>query len=132
MNRIQKLSLSIFSAALLAGAMIVLPSHVAAQAMPSSGSSQASPSSQELQSVSGKITSVSGKTFTLSTSSSPSSPAGEHFQASPASPAAAQSMTFSIDDNTTVSGKLAVGANADVTYRSQGGQNIAVSVRVSS
>ena len=132
MNRIQKLSLSIFSAALLAGAMIVLPSHVAAQAMPSGGSSQASPSSQELQSVSGKITSVSGKTFTLSTSSSPSSSAGEHFQASPSSPAAAQSMTFSIDDNTTVSGKLAVGANADVTYRSQGGQNIAVSVRVSS
>jgi hypothetical protein len=40
-------------------------------------------------------------------------------------------MTFTIDDNTTVSGKLAVGASADVTYRSQGGQNIAVSVRVS-
>jgi hypothetical protein len=112
--------------------------------MPNAGASQTTPSTaagssqtQDLQSVSGKITSVSGKTFTLSTSqSSPSSPAGQQFQASPstnqAGAAAGQSMTFSIDDNTTVSGKLAVGSNADVTYRSQGGQNIAVSVRVSS
>lgn len=148
MNRIQKISLSIFSAALLAGATVALPSHAATQATPNAGSSQTMPSAgagssqtQDLQSVSGKITSVSGKTFTLSTSqSSPSSPAGQQFQ-SQATPsadqaggaaAAGQSMTFSIDDNTTVSGKLAVGSNADVTYRSQGGQNIAVSVRVSS
>jgi hypothetical protein len=130
MSRIQKISLSIFSAALLAGATAVLPSHAATQAMPNGGASQGSPSTQDLQSVSGKITSVSGKTFTLSTSSStPSSPA-EHFQSNPS--AAGQSMTFTIDDNTTVSGKLAVGSNADVTYRTQGGQNIAVSVRVSS
>jgi hypothetical protein len=134
MNRIQKISLSVFSAVLLAGATVALPSHAAAQATPSAGS-QTAPSagsqSQDLQSVSGKITSVSGKTFTLSTTqSSPSSPAGQQFQSSAS--AAGQSMTFTIDDNTTVSGKLAVGANADVTYRSQGGENIAVSVRVSS
>jgi Cu/Ag efflux protein CusF len=138
MNRIQKIALSIFSAALLVGATATLPTHAASQATPSAGASQASPSqgagssqTQDLQSVSGKITSVSGKTFTLSTSSaSPSSPAGQQFQASPSS-AAGQSMTFTIDDNTTVSGKLAVGANADVTYRSSNGENIAVSVRVS-
>ena len=134
MNRIQKIALSIFSAALLAGATVALPSHAVAQALPSSGS-QATPAAQApspdqspLQSVSGKITAVSGKTFTLKASSAPSSPAGSHFQSSSA---AGQSMTFTIDDNTTVSGKLAVGSNADVTYRSQGGQNIAVSVRVS-
>jgi hypothetical protein len=40
-------------------------------------------------------------------------------------------MTFMIDKNTTVDGKLKVGANADVTYREEGGNNIAVSVRVS-
>jgi hypothetical protein len=127
MNRIQKFALSLFSAALLVGATVSLPSHAATQAMPSP--SAQSQDQQQLQSVSGKITAVSGKTFTLAASStSPSSPAGaDHFQAAPAG----QSMTFSIDDNTTVSGKLAVGANADVTYRSQGGQNIAVSVRVS-
>ena len=121
MNRIQKLSLSIFSAALLAGA-VALPSHAVQQ----SQTPPAAGSQQQLQSVSGKITSVAGKTFTLSTSSAPAG--AEHF----GNQAAAQSMTFSIDDNTTVSGKLAVGSNADVTYRSEGGQNIAVSVRVSS
>lgn len=143
MNRIQKLALTIFSAALLTGATVALPSHAATQAMPNAGASQSSPSAEpgqaagqqgELQSVSGKITSVSGKTFTLATSgspSSPSSPTGSQFQSS-SSAAAGQSMTFTINDNTTVSGKLAVGANADVTYRSQGGENIAVSVRVSS
>jgi hypothetical protein len=127
MNRIHKFALSLFSAALLAGVMVSLPSQAATQAMPSAGSQ--SQEQQQLQSVSGKITAVSGKTFTLAaSSSSPSSPAGaDHFQASPSG----QSMTFTIDDNTTVSGKLAVGANADVTYRTQGGQNIAVSVRVS-
>src|SRR5580704_15013432 len=126
MNRIQKFALSLFSATLLVGATLSLPSHAFTQAMPSP--SAQSQDQQQLQSVSGKITAVSGKTFTLAASPSPSSPAGaDHFQASPSG----QSMTFSIDDNTTVSGKLAVGANADVTYRSQGGQNIAVSVRVS-
>lgn len=145
MNRIQKISLTLFSAALLAGATVSLPSPAVAQAMPNSGSSpsQATPSTgssqagssqtQDLQSVSGKITSVSGKTFTLSTASStPSSPAGQQFQSSSSAAQAGQSMTFTINDNTTVSGKLAVGANADVTYRSSGGDNIAVSVRVTS
>ena len=144
MNRVQKLALTIFSAALLTGATVALPSHAATQAIPNAGASQSqtSPSAGaqsqgELQSVSGKITSVSGKTFTLSTSSSPSSPsspAGQQFQSSPdqSASAQAQSMTFEINDNTTVSGKLAVGANADVTYRTEGGKNIAVSVRVTS
>jgi hypothetical protein len=127
MNRIHKVALSIFSAALLAGATVALPSHAASQAMPSPNAQ--GQDQQQLQSVSGKITAVSGKTFTLSASTgSPTAPAGaSNFQASPSG----QSMTFSIDDNTTVSGKLAVGSNADVTYRTQGGQNIAVSVRVS-
>ncbi|HTZ73212.1 MAG TPA: hypothetical protein VMB47_04780 [Candidatus Aquilonibacter sp.] len=135
MNRIHKLLLTVFSAALLVGATVALPSHAAAQAMPSAGS-QTSPSTGEqgqqgeLQSVSGKITSVSGKTFTLETSSSPSAPAGQQFQSSQ-SAESGQSMTFTINDNTTVSGKLAVGKTADVTYRSQNGENIAVSVRVS-
>jgi hypothetical protein len=40
-------------------------------------------------------------------------------------------MTFQIDKNTTVDGKLKVGANADVTYRQDGGSNIAISVHVS-
>jgi hypothetical protein len=42
-----------------------------------------------------------------------------------------KSMTFQIDKNTTVDGKLKVGANADVTYREDGGKLVAISVRVS-
>jgi hypothetical protein len=42
-----------------------------------------------------------------------------------------KSMTFQIDKNTTVDGKLQVGANADVTYREDGGKFVAISVRVS-
>jgi len=39
-------------------------------------------------------------------------------------------MTFQVDRNTSISGKLAVGANADVSYRTESGNNIAVVVSV--
>src|SRR6266436_2624578 len=42
-----------------------------------------------------------------------------------------RSMTFQIDKNTTVDGKLQVGANADVTYREEEGKFVAINVRVS-
>jgi len=42
-----------------------------------------------------------------------------------------KTMSFQIDKNTTVDGQLKVGANADVTYRQDGGNNIAISVHVS-
>ena len=41
-------------------------------------------------------------------------------------------MNFLIDKNTTIEGKLQVGATADVTYREDNGSNIAISVRVGS
>ena len=41
-------------------------------------------------------------------------------------------MKFFIDKNTAIEGKLKVNANADVTYRQDGGKNIAVSVHVAS
>lgn len=75
------------------------------------------------QSVSGKIASVEKTSFTLSIG--PSHTMGQQLQDSP------KSMTFQIDKNTTVDGKLQVGATADVTYREDGGKNIAISVRVS-
>jgi len=73
------------------------------------------------QSVSGKITAVEKSSFTLSVASPTISE----------SPAPPKSMTFDIDANTTIDGKLKVGANADVTYRQEGAKNIAISVRVS-
>ena len=79
----------------------------------------------ETQSVSGKIASVEKGSFTLTVGSAISNQGHQMTQTSP------KTMTFQIDKNTTVDGKLQVGANADVTYRQNGGDNIAISVRVS-
>ena len=74
------------------------------------------------QSVSGKIASVEKSSFTLTVAekSSVSESSG-----------GPKTMSFQVDQNTTIDGKLKVGANADVTYRQEGGNNIAISVRVS-
>jgi hypothetical protein len=81
-------------------------------------SEQAAP---QTQSVSGKIASVDKNSFTLTVNAS----GGQQLeQTAPAT------MTFTTDKNTTIEGKLQVGSNADVTYRSDNGTNIAVSVHV--
>jgi hypothetical protein len=81
----------------------------------------------QLQSVSGRIKSVHSSTFTLFMAESPS-PGGNQLVQERDHPA---SMTFIIDKNTALDGKLKVGADADVTYRQDnGGNNVAVRVRV--
>jgi hypothetical protein len=75
----------------------------------------------QVQSVSGHITSVAGNTFTLQTTSSQNS----------GQPGGSESITFTIDQDTVVEGRIEVGRKADVTYRRRDGNNIAVSVRVS-
>jgi hypothetical protein len=77
------------------------------------------------QSVSGKITSIGKDSFTLAVGGNHTG-AGQQF----AQDTAAKSMTFVIDRNTTIDGKLKVNANADVTYREDNGNNVAISVRV--
>jgi hypothetical protein len=72
-------------------------------------------------SVSGKITAVAKDSFTLAVGQQLEQQAPE-----------AKSMTFLIDKNTTVEGKLRVNANAEVTYREESGRNIAISVHVAS
>jgi hypothetical protein len=79
------------------------------------------------QSVSGKIASVAKDSFTLTVTGSQTS-AG-HQLAQQTEP---KTMAFSIDKNTTIEGKLKVNAHAEVTYREEGGKNIAVSVHVAS
>lgn len=76
-------------------------------------------------SVSGKITSVKKDSFTLAVGGSQTS-AGQQL----AQTTESKSMTFAIDKNTTVEGKLKVNANAEVTYREDSGRNIAISVRI--
>jgi len=80
------------------------------------------------QSVSGKIAEVQKTSFTLTItpSRSMSSNPGQQLQETQQ-----KTMTFQIDKNTTVDGKLQVGANADVTYREDGGKFVAINVRVS-
>lgn len=80
------------------------------------------------QSVSGKIASVAKDSFTLTVAGSQTS-AGQQLSQQQAEP---KTMTFHIDKNTAIEGKLKVGANAEVTYREEGGKNIAVSVHVAS
>lgn len=81
----------------------------------------------QTQSVSGQIAEVQKASFTLSIGPSHTmSNAGQQMQET-----TQKSMTFQIDKNTTVDGKLKVGANADVTYREDGGKLVAISVRVS-
>ena len=79
------------------------------------------------QSVSGKIAEVQKTSFTLTIAPSHTmSNLGQQLQET-----SQKSMTFQIDKNTTVDGKLQVGANADVTYREDAGTYVAISVRVS-
>ena len=77
-------------------------------------------------SVTGKITAVGKDSFTLAVAGGQTS-SSQHFeQEAPKT----KSMTFHIDKNTTIEGKLKVDANADVTYREENGKNIAISVHV--
>jgi hypothetical protein len=69
----------------------------------------------ENQSVSGQIASVGDAVFSLSTKKEN---------------AAQQTVEFLVDDKTRVEGKLTIGAQAMVEYRSDGGHNIAVHVVV--
>ena len=69
----------------------------------------------ENQSVSGQISSVGDAAFSLSTKKENS---GQ------------QTVEFLVDDKTRVEGKLTIGAQAMVEYRSDGGKNIAVHVVV--
>jgi len=74
------------------------------------------PPAPEVQSVSGKIASVGDAEFTLELGKNQSP----------------DKLKFLIDSETKVEGKLAIGANATVDYRSADGKNIATHVTVMS
>lgn len=81
----------------------------------------------ETQSISGKIASVAKDSFTLTVAGNQTSAGHQLMQQQEP-----KTMTFFIDKNTTIEGKLKVNANADVTYRQDSGKNVAVSVHVAS
>lgn len=115
--------------ATLAGVILV----VAAWGLPPTTRGSAHPTlineqTPETQSVSGKIASVAKDSFTLTVGGSQTS-VGQQLAEQQAEP---KTMKFFIDKSTAIEGKLKVNANADVTYRQEGGKNIAVSVHVAS
>jgi hypothetical protein len=80
--------------------------------------------STQTESASGRIVAIRGNVFTLTIRENP--PQGLHFQQKPAE----SMMSFVIDENTAVEGSLQLDADAEVVYRQQDGNNVAVSVRV--
>jgi hypothetical protein len=75
----------------------------------------------QVQSVSGRVRSVEGNTFTLEAIQSHAFAGQEQKE---------KVMTFTVDQNTAIEGRIDVGSNADVTYRETDEDNIALSVHV--
>jgi len=116
MNKVQRFCLTALGSLALVTVVSAAPAGRHQDPPPAQSTAQA-------QSVSGKIASVSDSSFTLTVASS----TARQMEATSTTP---KTMTFQIDKNTTVEGKLKVNSTADVTYREDGGNNIAISVRV--
>ena len=115
MKNVWRFGMSSLAGLVLIGGALALP-----KANTHRGSTeQATP---QTQSISGKITSVEKNSFTLTVGSGMEQAAQEG--------ATARNMTFAIDKNTTIEGTMKVGSTADVTYRTENGANIAISVHV--
>jgi hypothetical protein len=121
MKRMGRLGISLMSGALLTAGTWALP---ATMPRPSSHQEGAKGGVQ-LESVSGTLSTVQRNSFTLVTSGGTP---GEHVQQISSD---SRTMMFITDENTTVDGKLQAGVNADVVYREDNGNNMAVSVTVS-
>lgn len=119
MNTILRVSLAFIFALVLTVGVCTVP----APAAPIGGT--AIQNSVQLEAVSGKITSTHDGSFTLDVGHKTPT-VGQSFQARHRN-----TMTFFVDSNTTVDGKLVPGAMADVTFRVDNGNNLAVSVHVS-
>jgi Cu/Ag efflux protein CusF len=121
MKNIHRIGLSVIAGCAIAIATWALP-----LSAPLSRAPVPAQNSAQLQSASGQIATVSRDSFTLTTTGDPTR--GEAFAQVDST---SKTMLFVVDDNTTVDGKLTVGANADVIYRDDNGNHMAVSVTVS-
>jgi hypothetical protein len=121
MKNIHRVGLSLISASLLAIATWALP-----VAAPSPKTAAASQNGVQLESVSGTVVTVARDAFTLTTPAA----APQGMQVAQVDDTT-KTMMFVIDQNTTIDGRLRSGASADVVYRKDAGNNMAVSVTVS-
>jgi len=117
MNKRLSVGVSALACLVFASLVPALPSMVR------KGSAASAQNTRE-QSVTGKIASIGKSSFTLTVASPQTA------SESGTSESGTKSMTFLVDDTTTIEGSLRVGAAADVTYREAGGSYVAVSVRV--
>jgi hypothetical protein len=120
-KKMGRIGIFVLSGALLTAGTWALPA-----TMPRPSLDQEGPKGGvQLESVSGTVSTVQHNSFTMVTSAGTP---GQHLeQVSNDS----KTMMFITDENTTVDGKLQPGANADVIYREDNGNNMAVSVTVS-
>jgi hypothetical protein len=121
MKNIHRVGLSLISGSLLAMAAWALP-----VAAPSAKTAATSQNGVLLESVSGTVVTVARDAFTLTTPAS----APQGMQVAQVDDTT-KTMMFVIDQNTTIDGRLRIGASADVVYRKDAGNNMAVSVTVS-
>jgi len=124
MKNLSRVVFSVLTGLFLVAAVSVLPSVANTTTHQEAGQQPAA----QTQTVSGKIASVDKSSFSLTVASGTASNQGQQLMKENGGQ---KSMTFLIDKNTTVDGKLQVGANADVTYRQDGSSNVAISVHVS-
>ena len=118
MNKTTKIGLSAIAGLALAGFLC------AAAPAASKAKTVNTQSAAEAHTVSGKVTSIGKTSFTLAVAAAKM----DKESSNPGS--TAKSMTFQVDGNTTIDGNLQVGVDADVTYRIDSGQYIAINVRV--
>ena len=117
MHKIRYATLSIFCAVLLLATCAVA---APATLSPADVNATIGRQDDNTRSVTGTIAAIGENSFTLSLATAISNEAQDTPKA----------MTFVIDRNTTVDGKLRVGASADVTYRQDNGNYVAINVRV--
>jgi hypothetical protein len=124
----RRLAFFLFLDFVLVPALAILGSVAARTSSPSPPtqlSTEEAQTSTEAQSVTGTIASVGKKSFTLTIASAISAKEQPQ-QTNP------KTMIFLMDKNTTLDGQLRVGASANVTYREDNGNNVAINVRVPS
>lgn len=120
MKNVSRIAWSVLVLLFFASAVGILPTAGKSRTGKQAGQEPA----PQTETVSGKITSLEKTSFVLTISTSASS------QRQLATTDSSKTMHFDIDKNTTIDGKLQVGATADVTYRQEASKNIAVSVHV--
>jgi hypothetical protein len=125
MKKHRRLAFFLFLDCVLIAALAIFSSVYARTSSPSLPSTTEGQTSDETQSVTGIIASVGKKSFTLTIEAAIS-------DRPPTQETNPKSMIFSMDKNTTVDGQLRIGARANVTYREEKGNAIAINVRIPS